>query len=229
MPRNEIRVLLLPGIGLLLCASALTAQAQPLACQRGAEAYDRHEYAAASAAFTECLHHQLSDETRENILEYRAYSLLQTGEPAKAALDQRAALSIKKPPDLWPFIMLSVYQREAGQYDNALATLKSAGAYSQNELKRPPGPAVFYHAGRAQHQAGRFDEAVIEYSKAIEKQPGFGETYFYRALSYEAIGDRHSARNDLEEALRHSATGARPPGLLSKASEYGLVSSESQR
>jgi tetratricopeptide (TPR) repeat protein len=71
-----------------------------------------------------------------------------------------------------------------------------------------PGDANSYvNRGNVRVLLGRLDEAIRDYSKAIELAPGDPDTYYNRALAYFRAKDIVHARQDAERA---SSLGRRP-------------------
>ena len=46
-----------------------------------------------------------------------------------------------------------------------------------------------------------FDDAIVDFDRALDKQPDFGMAYFYRAKARQAKGDLEGALDDYEQAL----------------------------
>ena len=207
---------------LLVASISTSAQPQRPSCATGVSAYAQARYAAAIQEFSSCLATPISASDQAELLEFRAEAQNKLGNGEKSIADQRAAIAAVRPTTTWPYVTLAIYQREALQFEAALITLRTAEAFARDELHRSPGSSVYYHLGRSLCAMGRCDEAIEEYSKAIGKQPRFGETYFYRAMAYEALQNKERARSDLIVAARLTPLNAFPPGFSEKLAEYGV-------
>ena len=69
-----------------------------------------------------------------------------------------------------------------------------------------PDASLFYELGLALNRAGRLDEALHAYSRALELDPGLLEARYDRAEILLFLGRPEDAASDLEEALRLGAT-----------------------
>ncbi len=204
---------------LLVCTSAM---AQPVPCRIGLEAFDHRDFAPAVEALTQCIDHPMPDSARSFVLQVRAQAYMEMKAPEKALEDQKNAISIQAPKDVWPFVMLAVYYRELKQYDQSLAALKSAQKYDENGPGSGPGMAVFYHMGQTLHQARRYSEAVDAYTKSIIKNPAYGYALYGRGLAYEALGKRNEAKSDMQRAAELAPQEGYEPEIVVKLKQYGF-------
>ncbi len=80
--------------------------------------------------------------------------------------------------------------------------LASACGGNGEEAATPAGEAKqHYNKGVEYGQQGRFDDAIAEYSKAIELDPNFAEAYSNRGNAYRALGEIQRAIADYAEAI----------------------------
>lgn len=205
---------------LSLCVSAM---AQPVPCRVGLEAFDHKDFAPAVESLTQCLDRPMPDAARSFVLQVRAQAFMELKAPEKALEDQKNAISIQAPKDVWPLVMLAVYYRELKQFDQALSALKSAQNYDENGPGSGPGIAVFYHMGQTLYQAGRYAEAIDAYTKGIPKQPDYGYALYHRGLAYEAMGKREEAKSDMQRAAELAPKDGYEPEIVVKLKEYGFV------
>ncbi len=81
--------------------------------------------------------------------------------------------------------------------------LVSACGGNGGESVAPTGEArQHYNKGVEYGQQGRFDDAIAEYSKAIELDPSLAEAYSNRGDAYRALGEIQRAIADYAEAIR---------------------------
>ncbi|MBN1888035.1 MAG: tetratricopeptide repeat protein [Thermoflexales bacterium] len=98
----------------------------------------------------------------------------------------------------------------ARRYAEAVSTLNQA----IRAVTPAPKQAVMYEwRGRALHGLGRFSDAIKDFSLAIARYPT-AERFYYRALAYQAAGNRTMARKDLERSLEGNQLG---PALREEA------------
>lgn len=69
------------------------------------------------------------------------------------------------------------------------------------ELDSKYGPAHCYK-GHIHRQRGLIDEAWVDYSRAIDYQPGYAEAYYSRGLVHEQVYKFEEAIQDYEDAIR---------------------------
>ena len=60
--------------------------------------------------------------------------------------------------------------------------------------------ALLFECGYAYANLGRYDEAIRDYTEAIELRPNFGVFYSWRASAYRAIGEYEKAEEDQAKA-----------------------------
>jgi len=209
---------------LLILGFSSTVHAQSLAdCRSGFEAMKKEDYRAAVAPLTKCSTLQLPAEARAQVLQARAQALHEVGRYAEALEDQRRSLSLAKPDTVWPLVMLAVYHRTLKQYNEALAALTDAQNYDEDGPGSGPGMAVGYHTGWTLQEKGEHARAIEVFTSSIPKQPDYGFVFFRRALSYESIGDKAHAREDIAKAYDLVEPEAYDAELLEKFKQYGFT------
>ncbi|ACP54037.1 tetratricopeptide repeat protein [Saccharolobus islandicus] len=62
-------------------------------------------------------------------------------------------------------------------------------------------PLIYKIRGISELKLGRYNDAIIDLSFAIEKYPTDAELYFYRALAQRGLGNYKEAESDLEMAI----------------------------
>jgi tetratricopeptide (TPR) repeat protein len=84
---------------------------------------------------------------------------------------------------------------EAGDLAGALALSSEAVG------EQPETPDTHYFKGPCLFQLNRYDEAIVDLSRALELQPEFLSAYSFRALARYATGDHTGAIADNTTAL----------------------------
>lgn len=59
----------------------------------------------------------------------------------------------------------------------------------------------YYNRGIARLEKGEHDGAILDFTKAIEKNPRFANAYFYRGRAYLGKGEFDQAISDLNKAI----------------------------
>ena len=59
---------------------------------------------------------------------------------------------------------------------------------------------TYYNLGLAHSKNGKLDEAIENYTKAIELKPDYAEAYYYRGGAFLRLGEREKAKSDLATA-----------------------------
>jgi tetratricopeptide (TPR) repeat protein len=85
-------------------------------------------------------------------------------------------------------------------YKQIVQLVKKAEA---EQVKQTPRDADFYHnRGLTHARQLRFDEAISDYTKAIEISPGFAEAYYIRGLVYCEKGEYDKAISDFSKVIK---------------------------
>jgi tetratricopeptide (TPR) repeat protein len=79
-------------------------------------------------------------------------------------------------------------------YDRALVDYEAA-------LALDPDAYTYNAHGAIVGSLGRLEEAIEEYSQAVELAPQYAETYFNRGYAYKVLGEREAAIADFERFL----------------------------
>lgn len=206
-------------IGLVSTASC----AQPAVCQKGVQELQAKRHAESIEPLTQCLKLDLPAGARALVLQARAQSYREMRRWSAAVEDQRQSILAARPTDVWPYVMLGAYLREEGKLEAALEALQLARQFDEDGPGTGPGMAVYYHTAKTLHQAGRYGEAVEAMTQGIPKQPDYGAAFYQRALSYEAMGDRALAKQDLSRAAALVPKDGYVPEMASKLREYGFI------
>jgi len=69
------------------------------------------------------------------------------------------------------------------------------------DFREDPGDPFFYYLRARWDAAEKPQQAIRDYSRAIELEPGFDLAYIYRGHLYEEAGEREAARRDYLTAL----------------------------
>jgi tetratricopeptide (TPR) repeat protein len=117
---------------------------------------------------------------------------------------------VARPGDEEALMYLGQAMVLAERYTEAVTTLNQA----IRAVTPAPKQAVMYEwRGRARHGLGHFGDAIKDFSLAIARYPT-AERFYYRALAYQAAGNRSLARKDLERSLEGNQLG---PALREEA------------
>jgi tetratricopeptide (TPR) repeat protein len=94
----------------------------------------------------------------------------------------------------------------------ALLLLGAGKLLAQTETECPQAPAAdtasAYYAGlgQARYNTGEFTKAVLDYTCAINAQPGYAPAYAGRGYAYTALGDSDKALADYNKAIELDET-----------------------
>lgn len=211
------------SIAAVIILFASIGHAQNDSCQLGVNAAKRNDHTVAITHYSKCLEGAPPVAVRAKALRNRALSYGQLKQHLMAMNDQRAALSIDAPTNVWPLIMLSTYARGNNQFDIALAALQAATKLDEDGPGTGPGMAVSYHTGQTLHALGRYQEAIEAFTLGIPKQPDYGYAFYRRALSYEALGEREMAKRDLIRTAELEPREGYEVDVAKKIKENGLA------
>ncbi|HSH97498.1 MAG: tetratricopeptide repeat protein [Methylophilaceae bacterium] len=213
------RLLILPLLTLLLSCSA---KADLADCKAGIEANGKKEYLLAIESLTKCLNLPLKNEAQAYILAERAGAYFNTKQYNLAIDDQKQAIVLEKPKDVWPLLMLGAYYREVKEFDKSLEAINAAFNYDEDGPGTGAGMAVYYHKARTLYEAGRYNEAIESYTLGIPKQPDYGYALYERGRSYEAVGNKDMAKRDMFRAFELTPQEGYEPEIAAKLKEYGF-------
>jgi tetratricopeptide (TPR) repeat protein len=118
--------------------------------------------------------------------------LLRAGQYA-AAIEEFSKALVRNPKrNNSHFNIGSCYER-LGKYESALTEYQAELAVD------PTDEDVPFRIGRTQYRLKRYADAIESLTLALQKAPG-GSVYYYRGITYAALGNAASARADLNKA-----------------------------
>ncbi len=109
-----------------------------------------------------------------------------------AAGDLARAVELN-PDDALAWSNLGLAYHEIGDLDSAVK-------YYSEAAKRSKSPQILYQRGNSHLAAKRFQDAIDDYSRAIENDSMYSRAYLNRAIAYFRSGDSLSAAADLDRA-----------------------------
>ncbi len=161
---------------------------------------------------TACINRtDVSVDRRASAYWVRASQKLDLGDYKGAAEDYELSMVVRPPKTAWDLIMPAIAYRKAGQYEKSLTALKRAKDEGLGMVGKGSGLTMpyYYHLGITLQEMGRHKEAIEAFDRGIPFQPDYPGVYWYRGLSYEALGDKENARADfvtLSDALTKQNT-----------------------
>jgi TolB-like protein/Flp pilus assembly protein TadD len=122
------------------------------------------------------------------------FSLMGDHERALVEFEKASALC---PSCSDPYMYIGFTQYCMDETDKAIASLQTA-------LRLNPYPPTYYylHLGNAYRHAGRYDEAISPYKKAIQISPKVQMAYVGLVSCYSILGREEEARSAAEELVR---------------------------
>jgi tetratricopeptide (TPR) repeat protein len=101
-----------------------------------------------------------------------------------------------------PHPIIEAYR--AGIHALELSDWKSMlGFMQQANVGQPGSPDLLYYSGEAYRLMGDYQNAVIDYGKALEFDPKFAPAYLGRAFAYEAIDPNADIEGELNYAINY--------------------------
>lgn len=121
-------------------------------------------------------------------------SLMKEHERALAEFEKASTLC---PSCSDPYMYIGYIQYSMDETDRAIASLQTA-------LRLNPYPPTYYyaHLGNAYRHAGRYEEAIPAYKKAIQISPNSQPAYVGLVTAYSLLGREEEARSAAQELLR---------------------------
>ena len=160
-----------------------------------AQVYEKLEmYNEAEEAYRESLHE--NNRVVETHFEYA--QLLYQRENYQAASNELNVVLQMDPNHLEGILLQSKVLSALGDYLKASQTLSMASVHYSDE------PLIYIYRGDINSKMNQPGYAIIDYSKAIELDPGNAENYYKRGEAYESIQDYKKAVADYEKLLSMS-------------------------
>lgn len=210
--------------GLIICSMACAQEVDP-AFTEGVTLFQERSYPAAISKLETVTANQPDNEAAWY---YLGVARFRTGdlEGALEALQRAEELRGGRPGVA--FTIGEIYE-QLGAYDEAVR------AY-QDELRTRQfkNLAEVYNAlGRVYYLAGRYREAIVNTTEALDHNPNYVESLFYRGLTYHQLGEYEKALADFEEAveivLEWDRTARRLDRLVQREAEGGGLSPQIAR
>ena len=110
---------------------------------------------------------------------------------------------------------MGITYRHAGEPAQAIAAFDKAIALHPADVADD-----YINRANASDDAGDFKQALADYAKALDIQPGYGEAYYNRGIAYEHHGKPDAAKAEFVAAYDH---GLRTDLLYERMVAYGLV------
>lgn len=131
----------------------------------------------------------------------RAYE--EMGDFSKAEKDFLAAYAQDNKNTQVLLSLSNIYQKQKNH--------NSALLYADAATQIPGAPAMaFFMKGRALHQIGSTEDAMKEYSLAIQINKDFGQAYYYRGMLKIATDRKRSGCEDIRAAIKLDYADAKP-------------------
>lgn len=113
-------------------------------------------------------------------------------------LTQAQADAVAQPENAFAWFNLGTAYNAMGQYDNA------ALAYDKARAIGLPWRMLWYQFGpyEAYYQTGRYDDVVLLADVTLTDRPYFEESYYYKGLALQALGDEAGAAENLARAAQ---------------------------
>lgn len=128
---------------------------------------------------------------------FQGYAYRNLGDTENALLAFKKYTAAKSAPSNLDYKILGKAQLSHGDIDEAIETFSNIPDTTSNETQ-------FFYRYLAYHEAGRFEEAVVEINKAIEVNQSFYGYYLHRGQSYYMAGQFESSIEDYSKAIRLS-------------------------
>jgi hypothetical protein len=103
-----------------------------------------------------------------------------------------------EPQDEYLWFNLGTIYNALGNYEMA------AGAFDQARAIGLPWRMLWYQFGpfEAYYQVGRYDDVILLADVTLDNRPYFEESYYYKGLALQALGELDEAKSNFEKANR---------------------------
>lgn len=139
----------------------------------------------------------------ENEYNYRAKSITHSKigdyHIAFPLLEKSKALDPAESLYYYAWLLTNLYH----DYERAILYLEEYDALTPDQLDYAWGENVYHLKGLAQRQLGRYEEAINNFTRAIESEGDYPDTYdfVYRGICYLQLGDQKQAIQDFKKAI----------------------------
>jgi tetratricopeptide (TPR) repeat protein len=131
-----------------------------------------------------------------------SYTALHDWDRAIADFDHAIAINPQHAKALWNRAI--AYGMGLGDFTKAIADCDRALS-----LNPPEAAGIYRSRGAARGATGDFARAIADFDRAIEIDPQYAQAYYDRGMTYNRIGNRSRAIDDLTEATRLGSGPAR--------------------
>ncbi|MGH2537551.1 MAG: C39 family peptidase [Candidatus Promineifilaceae bacterium] len=117
------------------------------------------------------------------------------------SLERAEAEQAAEPNDPFLWFNLGTIYNALGEYEQA------AEAFDQARTIGLPWRMLWYQFGpfRAYFELGRYEDVILLTDLTLDGRPYFEESFYYRGLAYEALGETFRARQDFERAYQFNS------------------------
>lgn len=187
-------------LAILALVSGCEIAVDAIFCKPGYKKVAKQEFSAGVKDLSRCLEsNYITSDSRAHYLQVRAWAYYSLGQYQSALDDQEASYQIKEPTRHNEFINYASYLRKVGKYEESLVPLYKA--VSIDEINGQPSMMTQYNLGWSLYEAGRYQDAITEFSKGIPNQPDYAFVFYRRGLAYDRIGETEKARADFERFI----------------------------
>ncbi|MBK6327140.1 MAG: C39 family peptidase [Chloroflexi bacterium] len=133
------------------------------------------------------------------------------------ALQTVRAETAAAPENAFNWFNLGTIYNALGQYEEASA------AYDQARAIGLPWRMLWYQFGpyEAYYQSGRYEDVIVLADVTLENRPYFEESFYYRGLAEEALGNLDTAQQDLLQAAAFNPNFTPAASALSEIQNGG--------
>lgn len=133
------------------------------------------------------------------------------------ALQTVRAETAAAPENAFNWFNLGTIYNALGQYDEA------AAAYDQARAIGLPWRMLWYQFGpyEAYFRSGRYEDVILLADVTLENRPYFEESFYYKGLAEEALGNLDTAQQDLLQAANFNPNFAPAASALSEIQNGG--------
>lgn len=85
-----------------------------------------------------------------------------------------------------------------GNYDEAISGYSKI--IQRRGLTRRERAIAYLLRGEAKHDAGRLDDAILDFNRSLDQWPGYPQAHFFRGRVYEEQGNLAQAYEDIAQA-----------------------------
>ncbi|WP_460050808.1 tetratricopeptide repeat protein [Spirochaeta dissipatitropha] len=148
--------------------------------------------------FLSSLHTILDNEMQHIPVRLGESSGLNEGDVDEEPASIREGGAVSSVENIDAYLLRALYAHNSGKYDESIELYSSILSGSPEDFVRA---IIYVHRGMALFAKGNYDDAALDFKRALDIDPENGKAYYYRGVTWYMMHNLESAVGDLDLAL----------------------------